>query len=120
MTCCGKTKKLINIGKGYVNYTLDRLFDLPKEKKELAERKIKRCQLCPYHTWLKKSEYLKYLKELGIEVIKNFDQLEKLPPLPKKKNHLGTRLFCTICKCWIPAKAYSEDETCPKDLWSEL
>ena len=28
-------------------------------------------------------------------------------------------LWCSICKCLIPAKARVEDEKCPKDFWSK-
>lgn len=30
---------------------------------------------------------------------------------------LGRKLFCSICKCLIPAKARVEENTCPKKLW---
>lgn len=28
-------------------------------------------------------------------------------------------LFCSICKCYIPAKARVEENTCPAGKWSE-
>jgi hypothetical protein len=30
---------------------------------------------------------------------------------------LGKKLFCSICKCFVPAKARVKDNTCPKGLW---
>ncbi len=30
---------------------------------------------------------------------------------------LGRILFCSICKCPIPAKARVKENTCPKNLW---
>lgn len=34
-----------------------------------------------------------------------------------KANWMGRQLFCSICKCWIPAKARVEDEKCPLNKW---
>ena len=31
---------------------------------------------------------------------------------------IGKTLWCSICKCYIPAKARVEEEKCPKDYWS--
>lgn len=31
---------------------------------------------------------------------------------------IGRKLFCSICKCFIPAKARVEENTCPNNLWS--
>jgi hypothetical protein len=31
---------------------------------------------------------------------------------------MGRLLFCSICKCPIPAKARVKDEKCPKDKWN--
>ena len=32
---------------------------------------------------------------------------------------LGKRLFCSKCKCYIPAKARVKDELCPLDKWPD-
>ena len=32
---------------------------------------------------------------------------------------IGKKLFCSICKCFIPAKARAEDNTCPKGKWDK-
>ena len=32
---------------------------------------------------------------------------------------IGKTLWCSICKCLVPAKARVEDEKCPKDKWSK-
>jgi hypothetical protein len=29
------------------------------------------------------------------------------------------RLFCSICKCYIPAKARAKDAECPLDRWPD-
>ncbi len=31
---------------------------------------------------------------------------------------ISKKLFCSICKCFIPAKARVKENTCPKNLWS--
>ena len=35
----------------------------------------------------------------------------------EKKYWLGRLLFCSICKCAIPAKARAEENTCPLKKW---
>ncbi len=30
---------------------------------------------------------------------------------------LGRKLFCSICKCFIPAKARVKENTCPRGKW---
>ena len=35
-----------------------------------------------------------------------------------EKNYwIKKQIFCSICKCYIPAKARVEDEKCPLDKW---
>ena len=35
-----------------------------------------------------------------------------------EKNYwIGRKLFCSICKCYIPAKARVTDEKCPLGKW---
>ena len=37
-----------------------------------------------------------------------------------EKNYwIGRTLWCSICKCFIPAKARVEDEKCPLDKWDK-
>jgi hypothetical protein len=36
-----------------------------------------------------------------------------------KVKWIGRQIFCSICKCWIPAKARVEDEKCPEGRWSK-
>jgi hypothetical protein len=36
------------------------------------------------------------------------------------KNYwIKRRLFCSICKCYIPAKARAKDAECPLDKWND-
>jgi hypothetical protein len=30
---------------------------------------------------------------------------------------ISKKIFCSICKCYIPAKARVKDEKCPLDKW---
>lgn len=32
---------------------------------------------------------------------------------------IGKMLFCSICKCPIPAKARAEENTCPEKKWKQ-
>ena len=32
---------------------------------------------------------------------------------------IGKSIWCSICKCNIPAKARVKDEKCPKDKWDK-
>jgi hypothetical protein len=58
-----------------------------------------------------------WLKSHGLEVVKNLADLSALPQLPKQDFEKGKRLFCSVCKCWIPAKAEVESEQCPEGKW---
>jgi hypothetical protein len=33
--------------------------------------------------------------------------------LPIEQVQPGAKLFCSLCKCWLPAKAYVKQENCP-------
>jgi len=36
----------------------------------------------------------------------------------EKNKWIGNKLFCSICKCFVPAKAMVKNEKCPLDKWS--
>lgn len=64
------------------------------------------------------AEYTQWLKDNGIEVLKNLHQLEVLPKLPKYElDDKRRNLFCRICKCYVPAKARIEKEHCQLGKW---
>ena len=66
------------------------------------------------------AEYVAWLKDNGFEAIKNFTNLEKLPPLPKYElDDKRRNLFCRLCKCYVPAKARVAYKRCPLDKWKE-
>lgn len=50
--------------------------------------------------------------------MQNLSALENIPELPireKANNH--DRFFCSVCKCYIPAKTAVETEKCPLGKW---
>jgi len=116
MGCCGKSagrilNKAINIGHGYANLATGR-------KCAQTDLRIMICQQCKQNTWLKMSEYADWFRRNGIELIKNAMEFEKTPPLLKMPQGPGrNNLFCRICKCYIPAKARVEKETCKLGKW---
>jgi len=118
MGCCkDKIKKAVSIISGNVNFIRLAFFDMPPEKYEYADDRIRACHGCEKQTWLTGMEYLKWLKDNGIEVLKHLDELEKLPELPHGERGPGKKLFCKICKCFVPAAAYVKDKKCPLDKW---
>lgn len=108
MGCCGKIR---NIATGYTNLALGK-------KYKFTDNRIRICQKCEEQTWMSKTEYAAWLLSYGVDIIKNFSDLKKLPRLPKHKQIRNRRnIFCRICKCFIPAKARVEDEQCPLKKW---
>jgi len=113
MTCCGKAK---NIVRGYANLAIDKATG--ENKYEFTDSRIRTCHGCDKSTWLTWTEYYDWLKAQGVvNIIKNFDDLSKLPELPKKENRKGTKLFCMICKCFIPAAARVPEKKCELGKW---
>jgi len=122
MACCGKkiksiTKKLGNIMYGHVNLLVERSFRYHELSYEFTDERLQICRGCSCHTWLTAGEYIAFVKKHFGEVIKNLDDLSTLPPLPKAENGRGKKLFCRICKCYIPAKAAVGNEHCPEKKW---
>jgi len=109
MGCCGK---VFNLLAGWANIASGRMC-------ASAGSRMKKCRDCDTATWMGTKEYLKWIANRGVAVLTNLSQLETLEPLPKYQQDTKRRnLFCRICKCYIPAKARVEKETCPKGLWS--
>jgi len=112
--CCGKIKKATEIVKGYVVAATN---SLVVDENHFSVKRTDICKLCEDATWLERSDYLQWLKDNGVNVLKNFDDLTVLPMLEKHDFEKGKSLFCRICKCWIPAKTSLKDSKCPKDKW---
>lgn len=112
MSCCGETiKQVADIGIGYFNLAVGK-------KYEFSDGRIRICHKCLESTWMSRAEYVSWLVANKIGVIKQFTELEKLPPLPKYSyDKRRNNLFCRLCKCYLPAKASVKDMQCPLNLW---
>ena len=119
MSCCGdgKIKTVRQIAQGYVNLFIEQQFDLNIWKCPDTDRRIRICQSCEFNTWLKKTDYLAYIPKHLWTIIKNFEDMTRLPDLPKEDNASGKRLFCQKCKCYITAAARVQDKKCPESKW---
>ncbi|RLC38843.1 hypothetical protein DRH27_01285 [Candidatus Falkowbacteria bacterium] len=114
MGCCGKTK---NIVKGLSGVAIEKLTRLKIASYEFTNDRIRTCHKCDEQTWLTKIEYLTWLFDNGIKILRNWSQLETLPKLSKKEQRKNCGLYCRICKCFIPGKARIDNEKCPLDKW---
>ncbi len=117
MSCCGKTKEVVdkikNIVVGISNYNRS-------IKYEFTDGRIRECQKCEKNTWLSRKEYAVFLLKHGIKVITNITDLSVLPELPKHELSKGRRnLYCQLCKCFIPGKARVEEEKCILNKWDK-
>lgn len=78
MSCCGRSKKIINkagnIAKGFTALATGKKF-------EFTDKRIRTCRECDDNYWIKKT------------------------------------LWCSICHCFVPAKARVPSEHCPKGKW---
>lgn len=118
MACCAKTIK--HVASGMILAGVDKLMQLPDTADGLANVRLVKCRSCKESTWLSLNQYIWFLNSNGIvNVIKNLDDLAVLPLLPKQKYKHGAKLFCAVCKCWLPAKARVKDEKCPMGYWSK-
>lgn len=123
MGCCGRKPREIvsaaaSIVKGIAGHSIENMFSLPAGKCQDTSRRTRICQQCDDNTWLTKEEVFAWFKDNGIiTVIKNLDDLTKLPPFDKKPYRSKTKLMCTRCKCFIPAKVRDENNHCPIEKW---
>jgi hypothetical protein len=116
MACC--TKTIERIASGMFLAGIDKLMRLPDAANGLANVRLVKCRRCKESTWLSINQYIWFLDINGItNVIKNLNDLSVLPPLPKQNYKPGAKLFCAVCKCWLPAKARVKDEKCPLNKW---
>jgi hypothetical protein len=117
MSCCGK--KVNMIIKGNFLALMDKLRLLPEEKYEFADTRIDRCRECGFCTWMTWNKYWKWVDENGgkKKFFAEIDNLTKWPLLPKQRYDRKRKLFCRVCKCWVPAKAFLKNEQCPKNFW---
>ena len=118
MSCCGKGKAVLEIAKGNVGVVVEHYFKLPLFKCSDTNRRMRICRACQHGTWMTKRQYAAWLADHGVEVAKNIEDLTVLDPLPKQEyTKEQRRIFCRHCKCYLPAKARLEDQTCPLGKW---
>jgi hypothetical protein len=112
--CCGKILRYFQRGgdiiEGYIKLARNK-------KHELTDVWMGKCIICPFQTWFSMDEYFEWFNTHKIEIVKNFDDLSRLPNLPKKEKITGTGLFCMLCKCFMDAKTRIKDAKCPKGRW---
>ena len=116
MGCCGKISKGLSIAKGNLAVVLEKINLLPSEQFAYHSVRLRACRTCEYHTYLTERQFLDWVDENGglAKFLAEIDALGQWPPLPIEQNEqLGAKLFCGLCKCWLPAKAYVKKENCP-------
>ena len=128
MSCCGgkikadiddvnisaKIHKIKNIIEGSVKEVIARRTGIDFK---YAKERFAICENCENITWLKDREFLYWLKENKIDVLKKIDRLDELSDLPKMPHRAVTARDCIKCKCNILAKIHSKEEKCPEVKW---
>ena len=115
MTCCGKSKSVLEKSKNIVTGIIRHATG---KKCPDTDARIRTCHTCDEQTWMSRKEYAEWLIKNGIKILENFTQLGKLPKLPKYDLARGRRnLYRRICKCFVPGKSRVESEKCPLGKW---
>ena len=122
MGCCGGKTRLgtmRDIAQGNVRAILSRVIRLPRQTCEYADDRIRVCQACEHGTWLTGAEWVAWAKEMGIKnVFAHLNDLTGMKALPVNRiTKRGALLFCSLCKCYIPAKAFVQRQQCPIGKW---
>ncbi len=90
MTCCGKSKiviqKGLHIAQAYTSLAVEKVTGKEVLKYGRTDERIAICRVCKFKNW---------------------------------KNN-NKRLWCKLCGCFVPAKARIEKEKCPKGFWEIL
>jgi len=115
MGCCGKIKKVVSIAQGNLAIVLDAINLLPSEKYLYHSVRLRACRSCEHHTYLTEKEFLDWIDAHGglVKFVAEIESLDQWLPLPIEQEKPGAKLFCSLCKCWLPAKAYVKNENCP-------
>jgi hypothetical protein len=116
MGCCGKISKGLSIAKGNLAVVLEKINMVPADQFIYHSVRLRACRECEHHTYLTESEFLDWIENNGglAKFVAEIDTLEQWPLLLIEQNERpGTKLFCSLCKCWLPAKAYVKQENCP-------
>ena len=117
MGCCGSSlNKVASIAQANLLSAMDSLGVLPKRKSRMANTRLAGCRRCQDSTWLTWHEFWTWVDDNGgkVKFFEDIADLTAWPLLPRNKYQMGRKLFCRICKCWVPKKAYLDDEQCPQ------
>ena len=124
MSCCGKrlvqtTGTMAHIIKGNVNHLMHQLRLLPTDKCQAADSRLRICRDCESCTWMTWAEFWNWVDEHGgkRKFFTDIDDLTGWPWLPTQEYAGGRKLFCRVCKCWLPVKAFVKEEQCPQGHW---
>lgn len=123
--CCGTIiqigKKTLAIAEGNIFLSVDSFLRLPDQRNPQARSRLAICRACEQHTYLTVTQYAMWMADNGgpVKFAAEIGNLNQWPLLPKQDYTKGGKLFCRICKCWIPAKSHREKETCPIGLWDK-
>jgi|GEM_PF-2883653 len=122
MACCGKILKAAKIAEGNLLFLMDKIKALPEKTCRRANSRLVMCRQCENCTWMEWKEFFLWIESNGRKqkFIDEIGDLTGWPLLPKKEYSKGKKLFCRICKCWLPAKSYVNEEQCPLGLWKGL
>lgn len=131
MSCSGCGEKLKQAGKSiagavgqvrtvsgaYAALMAERYFTVG-EKFHDTDRRVDICVRCDDSTWLSTLDFAGWVcRQDAVELIQKANDLASLPPLDIQSYDVGRKLFCSKCKCFIPAKARLPDEECPAGKW---
>ncbi len=118
MGCCGdKLKAIKTISQAHAQFVYEKVFRVSGKKYEWTDDRIRACHKCGKQTWMTRMEYIAWICSNAKDILRHIDDLSILPELPKLESRPKTKLFCMICKCWIPGKARVKENTCPENLW---
>ena len=121
MTCCGKGKKAARIVRAHTLVAVEKHTGIEILKYERTDERIGICRDCDDSTWMTRGEHRLWLLSHGVDVAKNFEDRSGLPLLPKYPLDKKRRtLYCRICKCPIPEKAWDKKNKCDKKKWEIL
>lgn len=120
MGCCGKNIAR-NVGKvgaiteGNLRLFINTYFRLPDEQCPMAKARRVACRGCESHTFMGKWEFGLWVVKNGgaVKFLAEIHDLTGWPMLPKQEYKKGAKLFCRVCKCWLPAKSHVAQERCP-------
>jgi hypothetical protein len=119
--CCGKIAKVARIAEGNFLHLMNKMQMLPEKTCAGSNARLDECRRCDNQTWLTWDEFWEWVDENGgkKKFFAEIDGLETWPLLPDNKYKPGLKLFCRICKCWLPAKSYVKEEMCPLAKWPD-